>query len=1576
MSLSLSLHVTCCEGRGIPLTGRYDRLYVIGAIGGVVKSSGPAGKRNAIGTVTWSREATGEVSWCLGDLKQFARLEASSPTVRMNLIARSSTQEDVDIDEGNKDVIPLEETYIGYVLIPLKSLERRSAQQKVGGFEQWLPIAGAGPGAALRLRACIVETITDMNQVSQVSQMSKSGITSTVSIEAPMEEESIRRSNNTLFNTTSSRDVKTGETFPLPLSVTNTLSLTEDTLDAIPIGHRGNLLFDLNIRIGSVRGLAAALGAKRFPLPSSQLWLSYSLFGVLVQTSPVDGLAELEDEFGGGIEKFTDTFTMQSCLADIALFLAAMQPVQILLCAPGEVIAQTEISLSQLLRGMPPSILPRCSNGNSLTFTTPTSVDELELAEPTIAELAFLEKTFEGTEMEGEFPLSLSVSSSSSSSMSVRSQIAASSTLHAYVSLVSRSGKGGFQQPSHTTVPQQQHHNYNSPPSLSRSSSSNIDTMNSYHVKGGQSEAARALESMKELVAGLISSGRLGDALANGQSVAATVPPAIPIFDNNSNNTQRKVSSNYTKGQVVSDEFVNDTHRTTASSRFQSRSPQSSLSPSTHVQLEKLEPSIETKSTVQAGLLLLSPIKIEVDEIQLIKKEKEDVSIKVPRKTLLMSYESLFVPPMSVLKALGVEAKDAGQCIKQSGEMIVNYHKQAVDDITDLDGARALILHIPSHFKVAVAHDENSNSESNTAASSSNLSSSSSSSKSIPVEPSGIVTFSILIDTHTDVSTSDNVNTTSAYATIPAAALVQASFFSASSSLLSVNLTSTTDHNDEKVVIGTLLLRISRCIEEEAEADDADDDDENVKDENITASNSKKEFSENINIDDVHNSKRASEKTSQKRNGSNTQNRAGNDTPVQVHDESQSTSPHLLDSSTIRLLREEVDAERRNCASLRLEVEIEKRRADAAETRQREEADEKARERRGRVEAEDECIRLRNRLAETERARDETERALSTARSEVAGLNAAVVIAESRALHLVTTNTNFSQSMDGSSSGSSNSNTNSASHSVIPPAGPAASTILAALQNQISPPLTLEELLRDHPALRLPAEKIMSRLKLEAEAAVSEWQRSREIEWLAAKAKAESDWRKDESEREEKKMIAMEGAWAEREAERQAILVEAQERVRDVESRVRKLLSGAELKMKEAERTKEDAMKLLENQKLDLAAMQRRVREDGEHAMSQARAREAAVERRVHDAEAESYRLRETVKMLEIEAIEAKRRESTSPETGLRDAMAIATAEVEQMRKEVEKKDVERKEMETMRDTALIQVLRLAKEVGRLRDQIEAQKLVEAEKLRVIYLVGEERLVLDGDRERLREIKREVDNVRQQVEKEVAWENRGEWEGDEKVKNEYDIDVIIKKENGILIKEDVVNSEMPNKTETDVGLSSYTNEVATDVVTDLGVSSEAATATTATTSQGSTNEVVIGLGSSLSSSTSANDVVIGLGSSLVSSTTSSTKEIASSEPHSKTVAKTGSFSSSSVSSSSMNFTPSTNGVTRALSSQTHPNISSPPGGDSLVRRLKAERKALIDAGAGYSVSHPLVKRIDRALAEASGKLGSGGSSGI
>jgi len=1571
--MQLTLHITSLEGRGIPLTGRFDRLFLVGAVGGAARSSGAAGKRSASGTITWPSGA-GEVSWRLGDTKQFARLEAASPTVRINLVARSSApqqhlEQEANLEKGerrNDNQTITEETYIGYVLLPLKSLEKRSAIQTVGGFEQWLPIAGAGPGAALRLRACIVETMetkspestssssTSMNAKGRYLSTSSTapsgeGVSTSVIIENPVdEEETLRRgrsssggggggdANNKLPNVSTN---KSRDQADVLLSSKETFA--DENSDAISIGNRGNSLFDLNIRIGGVRGLAAALGAQRYPLPTGQLWLSYSLFGVLVQTSAVNCLAELEDEFGGGLEPFTDTFTMRSCLPDLSLFLAALQPVQVLLCAPGEVIAQTEISLSQLLQGLPPLVLPKCSNGTALTFSSPTSVDELDLAEPTNAELAAIERTFEGAEMEGEFPLRLSVANHNNSyhnSSDLRSQLSSSGTLHAYVSLISRNGG----MPGALIPPQGydgRSSSFTHPHHLMEEEKRKGDGGG-----GGQSEASRALESMKDLVAGLIASGRLGDALANGQNLAATMPPSL-------NNGIRGVAASNEPKQT------NSQTRTVPASSSSSSSSSSSYTAMhqkrAHEEpLPNLDATKELGPSVQAGLLLLSPIKIQVDEIQVFDKnvgEKEEeviersrnkwTSIPIPRRTLHLSYESLFVPPASVLSMLGVSAEGAGHCIKQEGDLRVCSNMPTLEENSadendandDQDGVvTALVLHVPSQFQVSssqeagvVTEDQNQNKE----ITSSITNGTSSSSTLIPVEPSGTVTLTITLESHSNGSTS------LAYARIPAAALVQAAKMSsnnnsASGSLVSVNLVEGGERNgSDPSIIGTILLRISSC--EDAEEHEPQNEETKVSSSSSSfnaSSSSSSSSSSPLPATNTYTSSSSLLNNNTRIDAPGASSSLHNDGNFNLPQD----SVNLL--STVRSLREEVDSERRTCASLRLEVEIERRRADAAESRQREEVEERARERRSKNEAEDECVRLRNRLADAERARDEAERSLSLARSEAVGLNSAIAAAESRALMLTTSSL---QQQDGSSSTALPSTSVSMSPPPPQPAAPAAASILAALQNQILPPQTLDELLRDHPALRIPAEKMMARLKAEAEASVSEWQRNRESDWIAAKAKAEAEWRKEEAEREEKRMTAMEGAWAEREAERQAILVEAQERVREVESRVRKLLTGAEQKMKEAERAKEDAAKMLEGHKLDLAAMQRRVREDGEHVMSQARAREAAVERRVHDAEAEAVRLRETVKMLELQAVEAKKKEATSPETGLRDAMAIATVEVDRMRKEVEKKEAEMEEMKTMRDTALVQVIRLAKEVGRLRDQIEAQRVVEAEKLRIVYLVGEERLALDGDRERLREIKRDVEKVRKEVEKEVE------------------------KEGGRQVCEVEGTAEVE----------------AAAVVSTIAAMTTAAAAATTTTSQASTE-------------TNENENIETLNGAASVINDEKNQKINEPEGTSESAIETAIASSSAAmkapSTTIMTSTTSASndGVSRGVGSNKavvnrSPPVpsSSPPGGDSIVRRLKAERKALLDAGAGYSVSHPLVKRIDRALAEASGRLG-GASGGI
>lgn len=59
-----------------------------------------------------------------------------------------------------------------------------------------------------------------------------------------------------------------------------------------------------------------------------------------------------------------------------------------------------------------------------------------------------------------------------------------------------------------------------------------------------------------------------------------------------------------------------------------------------------------------------------------------------------------------------------------------------------------------------------------------------------------------------------------------------------------------------------------------------------------------------------------------------------------------------------------------------------------------------------------------------------------------------------------------------------------------------------------------------------------------------------------------------------------------------------------------------------------------------------------------------------------------------------------------------------------------------------MQVLRLAKEVARLRAAERDRATAEAQRLRVAYLAQEERYVLEGDRAALRDIRRQVDSLR------------------------------------------------------------------------------------------------------------------------------------------------------------------------------------------------------------------------------------------
>ncbi len=69
------------------------------------------------------------------------------------------------------------------------------------------------------------------------------------------------------------------------------------------------------------------------------------------------------------------------------------------------------------------------------------------------------------------------------------------------------------------------------------------------------------------------------------------------------------------------------------------------------------------------------------------------------------------------------------------------------------------------------------------------------------------------------------------------------------------------------------------------------------------------------------------------------------------------------------------------------------------------------------------------------------------------------------------------------------------------------------------------------------------------------------------------------------------------------------------------------------------------------------------------------------------------------------------------------------------------KEKEALQETTRVQMIRLAKELARMRQEERERSQRDLEKLRVEYLAREGRYVLDGDRATLRDIRQQLENL-------------------------------------------------------------------------------------------------------------------------------------------------------------------------------------------------------------------------------------------
>jgi hypothetical protein len=290
-----------------------------------------------------------------------------------------------------------------------------------------------------------------------------------------------------------------------------------------------------------------------------------------------------------------------------------------------------------------------------------------------------------------------------------------------------------------------------------------------------------------------------------------------------------------------------------------------------------------------------------------------------------------------------------------------------------------------------------------------------------------------------------------------------------------------------------------------------------------------------------------------------------------------------------------------------------------------------------------------------------------------------------------------------------------------------------------------DQLLSLNPALRTALAARIKALTDKEETALAAWRADADRLWAEKKRTAEEAWRKDAEAALSQRAATLERAWTDREVERQSALAAAQESCAKVEARLRRLVAQAEAKEKEAERVHDAAARAGEARQQELNAVAKRLKEDADHVQQLARQREAAAAARIAESQEELAQLRSRYSAVFSELEGAKLKLASGPDATLRDTLAAAAAENKHLADQLEAARRDAAEQQRQLEASRIQSIRLAREVARLRGEAKDRETREAERLRVAWLAREERYVLEGDRAALRELRRQVEQVKMQA---------------------------------------------------------------------------------------------------------------------------------------------------------------------------------------------------------------------------------------
>lgn len=250
------------------------------------------------------------------------------------------------------------------------------------------------------------------------------------------------------------------------------------------------------------------------------------------------------------------------------------------------------------------------------------------------------------------------------------------------------------------------------------------------------------------------------------------------------------------------------------------------------------------------------------------------------------------------------------------------------------------------------------------------------------------------------------------------------------------------------------------------------------------------------------------------------------------------------------------------------------------------------------------------------------------------------------------------------------------------------------------------------------------------------------VAWKQEQHLQQLQWKRRFAEMEKARMDELEEEWARREEERSNLLKSAQEEYQRLEQTIRKSLADLEtrerrLAVAEAALQREQEAKRDENESL-----QRRLKSEQSHTLSLAKKQTEAYERRIALLETQLSDAERRAKQVETDFAEYRQQQRKLPESKLREEIAALKGNVAELEKQKMVKERECEIAEANVEKMKAQQQQLSNLLVQEKKKHEARVVDELEKLRVKYIAREEKYVLDGDRDELRAIKKQLDDLK------------------------------------------------------------------------------------------------------------------------------------------------------------------------------------------------------------------------------------------